>query len=540
MKSNLFKLIAFSCFIIPVLSFAQNNTLHKIQNNYLQQLFEKYSRQNNYQTIYSIKPFINNNPQGYDSVLYKEFMLDINSNKKKKQFLYHTFRNGNMLSFSDKNANSSVTINPLFQFEAGKSSNGSIYHFNRGIRLDANINNKVFISSSFYENLSKFPSYINHYIDSLTVVPGMGKARYGNNKIEYATPIGFIGYKPNNTFYFELGNDKNFIGNGYRSLLLSDAAYTYPYFKMQTNIGNISFQTIWAQFTDASNNWINVNGYNKKYGAFNTVSFAGIKNVELSIFQSVIWSNKDSLGNKRDQEWGYFVPIIFFNTLNFNNGSPDNSVIGIDASYTFKKFHVLYGQLIIDDFNVSELSKGKGFFQNKYGIQLGIKSFKPFNIENAFARVEFNTVRPYTYANKTPSINYTHYGETLAHPLGANFREFLFDANYKIKRFLFSGNLIFATYGADSLNSHWGKNIYLSDYQSQTGIFSFNNKTTQGIKTNLIYVNASIRYLMNPITNAGFTAQLTYRKEKSSFTNSTDFIYAISYSTNLLNILKEF
>ncbi|HNM34930.1 MAG TPA: hypothetical protein PKJ70_02745 [Chitinophagaceae bacterium] len=511
----------------------------KIQNKLYAQLYEKWARENNIYSIAALQPYCNTDIR-FNKELLSFYQLPSDSLRKKRNFFTQTFRNGNMAEFvSDK---STVTINPLFQFEFGKSKDYSVYHFNRGIQLDANFNNKVFISSSIYENVSKFPKYINQYIDSLTVVPGMGKARYNTNgkNIEYALPIGFIGYKPNKNFYFELGNNKNFIGNGYRSLLLSDVAYSYPYFKMQTHISKFTFQTIWSQFVDASKNWVNTNGYDKKFGAFNTVSYTGIKNVELNLFQSVIWSNKDSLGNRRDQEWGYFVPIIFFNSLNFNNGSPDNSLIGVDASYTIKKHTVIYGQLIIDDFNIRESKNGKGFFQNKYGVQLGVKSFKPFNLDNAFARIEFNTVRPYTYASKTPTLSYTHYGEVLAHPFGANFREFLLEANYKIKRYLFSANLIIAWYGADDANSHWGKNIYKSDYLSQTGIFSFNNKITQGIKTNLIYSNVAIRYLMNPVTNSGIAAQIFYRTEKSNLINNKDFIFNISYSTNLLNILKEF
>jgi hypothetical protein len=524
------------CFFLKGTS--QINFPIKIQNKLYAQLFEEWAKENNISTVFALQPIINTN-KNFQSHVQKYFEIKLLEKRKTNSFLYNTFRQGNMVEYtSNKNT---LSINPVFQFEIGKSLNYTIYQFNRGIRLDASINNKVFISTSFYENSSKFPGYINQYIDSLTVVPGMGKARYGsNNRIEYAMPTGYIGYKPNNNFYFELGNDKNFIGNGFRSLLLSDVAYSYPYFKMQTNIGKFSFQTIWSQFVDASKNWINTNGYDKKYGSFNTISFTGIKNVELNLFQSIIWSNKDSLGNRRDQEWGYFVPIIFFNSLNFNNGSPDNSLIGLDGSFTIKKNTVIYGQLMLDDFNVSQLKHGKGYFQNKYGIQIGIKTFKPFKIKNAFARIEFNTVRPYTYANKTPAINYTHYGEVLAHPLGANFKEFLIDANYKIKRFLFGGTFMIATYGADSANSHWGKNIYKSDYLSQNGIFSFNNKITQGVKTSLFYANASVRYLMNPNTNSSFAAQITYRKEKSSLINNNDVIFSISFSTNLINYLKEF
>lgn len=544
MKKNILFIIVF-LFVITTFSYAQSFFPNKIQNKLYTQLYEQMIRENadslnSYP--FALQPY-NISGNKFENKMKEYFELNTNSKIKSNNIFHRTLRTGNMIALDDfRNKNTTVAINPLFQFEGGKSSNNTIYSINRGVKIDINFNDKVFISSSMYESLSKFPTYMNHYIDSLTVVPGMGKARnYVNGEsLDYAMPIGFIGYKPNRNFYFELGNDKNFIGNGFRSLMLSDIAYSYPYFKMQTFVGKFTFQTLWAQFVDASRNWQNTNGYDKKYGVFNTVSYTGFKNVEINLFQSVIWNNKDSLGNKREQEWGYFVPIIFFNSLNFNNGSPDNSVMGIDASYTIKKNTIVYGQFILDDFNVIEFLKGKGYFQNKFGVQLGIKSFKPLGLKNAFARAEFNIVRPFTYANKTPAVNYTHYNEALAHPLGANFKEILLDANYKVKRFLFGGTFVIATYGADSSNSHWGKNIYKSDYLSQTGIFSFNNKIAQGVKTNLFYANASVRYLMNPYTNSAFSAQITYRKEKSTLVNNNDFIFSISFSTNLINYLREF
>ncbi|MCZ2298090.1 MAG: hypothetical protein LC134_01275 [Chitinophagales bacterium] len=544
MKKNILFIIVF-LFVITTFSYAQSFFPNKIQNKLYTQLYEQMIRENadslnSYP--FALQPY-NISGNKFENKMKEYFELNTNSKIKSNNIFHRTLRTGNMIALDDfRNKNTTVAINPLFQFEGGKSSNNTIYSINRGVKIDINFNDKVFISSSMYESLSKFPTYMNHYIDSLTVVPGMGKARnYVNGEsLDYAMPIGFIGYKPNRNFYFELGNDKNFIGNGFRSLMLSDVAYSYPYFKMQTFVGKFTFQTLWAQFVDASRNWQNTNGYDKKYGVFNTVSYTGFKNVEINLFQSVIWNNKDSLGNKREQEWGYFVPIIFFNSLNFNNGSPDNSVMGIDASYTIKKNTIVYGQFILDDFNVIEFLKGKGYFQNKFGVQLGIKSFKPLGLKNAFARAEFNIVRPFTYANKTPAVNYTHYNEALAHPLGANFKEILLDANYKVKRFLFGGTFVIATYGADSSNSHWGKNIYKSDYLSQTGIFSFNNKIAQGVKTNLFYANASVRYLMNPYTNSAFSAQITYRKEKSTLVNNNDFIFSISFSTNLINYLREF
>jgi hypothetical protein len=186
------------CFFLKGTS--QINFPIKIQNKLYAQLFEEWAKENNISTVFALQPIINTN-KNFQSHVQKYFEIKLLEKRKTNSFLYNTFRQGNMVEYtSNKNT---LSINPVFQFEIGKSLNYTIYQFNRGIRLDASINNKVFISTSFYENSSKFPGYINQYIDSLTVVPGMGKARYGsNNRIEYAMPTGYIGYKPNNNFLF--------------------------------------------------------------------------------------------------------------------------------------------------------------------------------------------------------------------------------------------------------------------------------------------------------------------------------------------------
>ncbi len=527
--------------LLPVFSVCQTSSFIKLQNSYLQQIFEEYSRANYLSLDYLHKNGYLDSRIPFDSIVFSKFKIqNTNQPKKGSAFFENLFRNGSLVTLTSDEKKNKISINPLFNFEYGKTKSSNLYHLNRGIRLDINLNNRIFISSSIYENQSKFPDYIQQYIDSLTVVPGMGKARYNSNKIEYALPLGFIGYKASKNFYVEVGNDKNFIGSGHRSLLLSDVAYSYPYLKLQANFGKFSFMNLWGQFTDASKGWRNLNGYDKKYASFNTLSYKGIKNLQFSLFQSIVWTNRDSLGKARDQEWGYFIPIIFLNSVNFNNGSPDNNLIGFDVNFQLKKHTVFYGQLIIDDLNIGERKNGRGFFQNKIGFQLGIKTFKAFNVENLYAQVELNTVRPYTYANKAPSINYTHYGEALAHPIGANFREILFRTNYKINRFLIEGSFMYAIVGNDIGNSHWGRNIFKSDYASQNGIFSFNNTTAQGLKTNILNSNIVLNYLMNPITNSRFSVNLTYRSEKSSFQNIKDIIVSISFSTALINYLKDF
>ena len=42
---------------------------------------------------------------------------------------------------------------------------------------------------------------------------------------------------PNKFFNLNLGYGRNFIGDGYRSLLMSDGASPYPFFKLNTTFG---------------------------------------------------------------------------------------------------------------------------------------------------------------------------------------------------------------------------------------------------------------------------------------------------------------
>ena len=84
----------------------------------------------------------------------------------------------------------------------------------------------------------------------------------------------------------------------------------------------------------------------------------------------------------------------------------------------------------LDEFSLTDLRQDNGFWANKYGYQLGFKMFDAFKIESLTLQTEYNLVRPYTYAHHNPEQNYAHYNQPLAHPLGANFSEMLFLANY--------------------------------------------------------------------------------------------------------------
>jgi hypothetical protein len=76
-------------------------------------------------------------------------------------------------------------------------------------------------------------------------------------------------------------------------------------------------------------------------------------------------------------------------------------------------------------------------------------------------QVEYNTVRPYTYSDNWSVNNYAHYNLPLAHPMGANFRELIGVANYRvIKKIYLTGKIFYTQQGLNQNGVNYGANIF--------------------------------------------------------------------------------
>jgi hypothetical protein len=89
----------------------------------------------------------------------------------------------------------------------------------------------------------------------------------------------------------------------------------------------------------------------------------------------------------------------------------NNVLLGFSSKIKITKKLLSYQQLIIDG-------------QQKSGFQVGIKAYN-FPLKNLFFQLEYNQVQPYVYAHWDMQ-NFSQYNQALAHPLGANFKEFCF------------------------------------------------------------------------------------------------------------------
>ncbi|MBV7529011.1 hypothetical protein [Chitinophaga sp. sic0106] len=467
-----------------------------------------------------------------------------NPDTTKRSWIYRKLFQEHLLEFRRPDYN--VFIDFLPDFQIGKSHDGSrtTWLNTRGAIIQANIGAKFYFESSFFENQGKFPTYLDQFIRKNDVVPGQGGIKdYSNGKaFDYNYANALLSYTPNKYLNLTAGYGQNFIGDGYRSLILSDISFSYPYLKLTGTLGSVQYTAMWAQFMDKHSKSFATAyddlGYYKKWGVFHFLDWNVNKKFTIGLFDAVIWPDADSSGRKRGFDWSYMNPIIFLRSAEFSEGSSDNALVGANAKYKLFPNTTIYGQLVLDEFKLKEVFSGNGWWANKQSWQLGIRSFDVFKLKNLDLQLEYNAVRPYTYSYKSTLINYEHYNQSLAHPLGANFQEVLGIATYRYKRWYATGELQYAMYGDDpNEQTNFGHDIS-KPYTTHPN--EYGNYIGQGIRTNLLYAQGTIAYVLNPKYNLRIETSLSARRLSTDVSKSTDLIFNLGLRTTFRHFYYDF
>jgi hypothetical protein len=330
-----------------------------------------------------------------------------------------------------------------------------------------------------------------------------------------------------------------FIGDGYRSLLLSDVSNNYPYFKTTLNIWKFQYSVWYSMFKDIySPTGIATNSLNR-YGTFHYLSYNVAPGFNMSFFETVIFEGTNST-HSRGFDPNYLNPVIFYRPVEYSMGSPDNELLGFNTSYKFLEMFKLYGQVVLDEFNLPEIKARRGWWGNKQGFQLGLKHIDAFGIKNLSVQGEFNWVRPYTYSHASEQQNYSNYNQPLAHPLGANFYELLGFVSYKYKRMQFDLKGMYAIIGKDTSAAHGniGQNIFLS-YDTRNA--EYGNYVGQGVKTNFMQGEIKFTYFIIPGLNLRLELGYIQRHLQNTLGYSKDMPYIyLGIKTSMYNLYRDF
>ncbi|ALJ05994.1 gliding motility protein RemB [Pseudalgibacter alginicilyticus] len=410
------------------------------------------------------------------------------------------------------------TLDPILDLQLGSDSEGgSTYNNTRGFLITGGLGKKFNFYSSFFESQGRFADYVNQYAESLkafgpdpAIIPGRGIAkRFKTDAYDYPVAEAYMSYAPTKFVNIQFGHGKNFIGDGYRSLLLSDVASPHPFLKLNTKFWKIKYTNTWMWLKDVRPEVTTDKAFLTKYMVSHYLSWNVSKRLNIGLFESVLWTNS----NDRGFDVNYLNPIIFYRAIEFETGQgAGNAVLGATAKYKWNDNINMYSQFILDEFSLNDIKGGEKSWKNKFGYQLGVKYFNAFEVENLILQFEYNRIRPYTYSHDTIVLNYGHNNQSMAHLWGANFSEAIIIGRYHYNRWFANAKFIFGIRGFDYNDGvddfSYGADIY-RDYNDRP--FDTGVETGQGIKTKTFNGNLQAGYLINPATNLKFFADITFR-----------------------------
>ena len=434
------------------------------------------------------------------------------------------------------------TFNPIFDLQLGKTTDSKpkfTYINTRGLQIRGGLGKQLNYTTTIYESQGRFANYFNQYAQSIkpgggnpAIIPGIGIAKeFKTDSYDFPLAEANITFSPNKFFDFQLGYGRNFIGDGYRSLIISDGASPYPYFKINTTFWKIKYTNTYMWLKDVRNAVTVDRTYATKYVANHYLSWNVTKRFNLGLFESVVWANQ----NNRGFDVNFVNPIIFYRSVEFaSSARSGNALLGLTAKYKWNNQINCYGQFLIDEFSLGDVRSGKKSWRNKFGYQIGAKYYNAFAIQNLLLQVEYNQVRPYVYSHSDILTNYGHNNQSLGHQWGANFKEVIAIARYHYKRYFADAKLTFGQRGLDfassGANSNYGGDLYRDydlDRYTDEGV-----NVAQGNKTKVLIADLQAGYLVNPSSNMKVFASLIYR----NFNPNAETIATVKENTTWFSV----
>jgi hypothetical protein len=397
-----------------------------------------------------------------------------------------------------------------------------------GASINMEAGKRFFVDARYAYVLSNPLEYVQRFADSLNVLPGIGYAKHNGTGWQSHYYAGKASFNINKHFSAEIGNDKNFWGDGYRSLILSHNAAPYPYAKLTTDVWRVRYVNIWAKMKDISRSPLLRDAKNK-YVALHALSWNATKRITIGVYEMVVWQARDTLSN-RGVDLNYVNPIIFYRPSEFAQGSADNVLLAFSLKVKASKKTQIYGQMLIDELVMHEFTSNRGWWGNKFGYQLGIKTFDLFT-EGLNAITEFNIVRPFTYTHGSITQAYGHLNQPVAHPLGTNFVEWLALLRYEAENWTLENTFVWAIYGRDRNGENYGGNIFRS-YKNPRR--KYGNYWAQGLKSTVNYNELVYSRLVWPEQDLWAEAKVGIRHESNEFHEFWDGWFMIGLRMDLI------
>lgn len=514
------KLIPYLFLILAFQSFCQQNST--LLHSYFKDQLYNNSRSNAYQG------------SGFLPVMESEYNLTEIIRDSSKQYYDFTEILFKKHVIEVKGSNYFLTISPILDLSMGKDRSDTnerrLFQNTRGVFVEGDLYKNFSFSTAIYENQGRYSNYETAYYSSLgelypnqsagkyttqnAVIPGGARTKpFKTDGFDYAYAVGNIIYKPHRSIILSAGNTSHFIGEGYRSLFLSDNSVPAPFVRGTFTLSKkFQFNYLRMRMINLMRKPVSTTVeayYETKAFSANYLTFTPSEKISISLFEGIIWSKGDSIISKKAHPL-YYNPIPFVADLALSE-KEINSVIGLNFSYLPFRSHRVYGQFAIGNLNVEKL-----------GYQIGYRGYNYFGLKNFMLQLEFNSVAAGMNESMNSRLNYSHYNLPMAHVKGNSFQEVILRSNYEIKRFYIDLKSVF----------------YNVKEYSSTALLAVNNYPS--VESGTIFLQMlEVGYRFNKKMNLSIFGNWQYRSSLLSIDQKTN-ILSIGLRTGFNNHYSDF
>lgn len=427
-----------------------------------------------------------------------------------------------------------MSVDPLLQVGGGKENGDPSYLLTnrRGVAIQGAIDQKVWFYTDIVEQQMRFPQYVTDYIVRAGAVPGAGFYKAYNSAVltikngyDYNIATAAIGFNAGRHWQFQFGHGREFIGNGYRSMLLSDFGNNYLYLKTQYHRGKWLYQYLLMEQSPWSANRNPGPGddlLEKKHAAVSYLSFRPNRRWTIGVAGGQMFNNSDAF------HWLYLDPVSGYGLYQPQSEGWAGATTTLDPVRGVR----MYAQWLIN--GRSQRWNTSGWWGNRRAWQAGVKYFNAFGIPRLDVQGEWNQATPYMYAAANPTNSWTHYRHPLAHPYGAGFKEGIVLLNYRpFNRWQCNARYISAhrTASPNAIGSFGNDPLVSTDIRpADTG-----HQTVQGdsYRSELLGIDVSFRLFHQCYVEAGILSRQIKPDRASSILSASSRIVQAGVRWNL-------
>jgi hypothetical protein len=253
-----------------------------------------------------------------------------------------------------------------------------------------------------------------------------------------------------------MGRERVYWGPQPINLILSETAEPLDQLAVRFKKGRLHFSFLFARLDQSrpdtldSTRFVGRTFLDNRYLVGHRLDISFHKNLRVGLFETSLFG-----GEGRSPELYYLNPLQFFHTAQLNENEDDNTILGLDMTWFPAGGYGLYGQLIVDDFQIDKRSQGDQE-PNEIGLMIGaFRAGKPGTLRPDI-KIEYVRITNRTYHQRDPKNRYLYRNKLLGHPIGPDadslsLRVDFWPSVYQVAGF----ELAYGRHGQGSIYASW-------------------------------------------------------------------------------------